>query len=122
MRPHQSFNGNNSAVAFFDLTFKAADSVSEAVAEAAQNALSSQGLWTVAVKLMPSEGIVPGWLLKRFWKAEMFFYSHMSGGFPQPKCFYKSMNEVGNTGILIMNVMSDVGKDLRAGDSNRDLT
>jgi hypothetical protein len=114
---HQGFVGNNSSVAFFDLTFAMDATVDAAAAEAV---IKKGGYDRICIKVMPTEGLVPGWLLKRFWKAEMFFYNRMAGGFPQPKCYFSSM--VNDAGIIVMNVISDRGKGLACGDSCRDLT
>ena len=95
------FVGGNSSVAIFDLDF---GGLAEPM--------------SMCVKLMPEESLVPKWLLKRFWKAEVFFYKRMRGGFPQPECYFAGYES--DHAILVMNEMTK--SNLDPGDSCRDLT
>ncbi|GMH59086.1 hypothetical protein TL16_g02756 [Triparma laevis f. inornata] len=108
------FVGGNSSVAVFDLEYEEGESAEEGSVPA-----------SVCVKLMPKESLVPRWLLKRFWKAEVFFYKNMRGGFPQPNCYYCDF--VGDKAVVVMNEMTknpiyNPNSMLEPGDSTRDLT
>ncbi|GMI13272.1 hypothetical protein TrVE_jg12583 [Triparma verrucosa] len=105
------FVGGNSSVAVFDLQFE-----NEEGADADEDGASPPS--SVCIKLMPKESLVPRWLLKRFWKAEVFFYQNMRGGFPQPNCYHCDF--VGDKAVLVMNEMTKTS--LEPGDSTRDLT
>ena len=46
-------------------------------------------------KIMPAEGVVPGWLLKKFWKTEIEFYTKLSHpeGVLFPQCYFAAFGE-----------------------------
>ena len=93
--------GGNSSVAIFDLDFG-----------------GKAEPMSMCVKLMPEESLVPKWLLKRFWKAEIFYYNKMKGGFPQPQCYFAAFEA--DQAVVVMNEMTK--SHLDPGDSTRDLT
>eukprot|EP00520_Triparma_pacifica_P010086 CAMPEP_0118658732 /NCGR_PEP_ID=MMETSP0785-20121206/14729_1 /TAXON_ID=91992 /ORGANISM="Bolidomonas pacifica, Strain CCMP 1866" /LENGTH=409 /DNA_ID=CAMNT_0006551777 /DNA_START=274 /DNA_END=1499 /DNA_ORIENTATION=+ len=113
MRPGLMFSGGNSSVAIFDLIYEGEEDNAPDQKDKAPK--------SVCVKLMPKDSLVPGWLLKRFWKAEVFYYQKLlssSVGFPQPTCYYSRYEK--SHAVLVMNEMTK--GHLSCGDSVRDLT
>ena len=89
LRPGLMFSGGNSSVAIFDLAYSESEGGG---LEARASAALVKPPKSICVKLMPRDSLVPGWLLKRFWKAEVFYYQKLFSsamGFPQPTCYYR---------------------------------
>ena len=110
------FSGGNSSVAIFDLIYEECDDLASQASAALANPPKS-----VCIKVMPKDSLVPGWLLKRFWKAEVFYYQKLFSsamGFPQPTCYLSAYEKT--QAVIVMNEMTK-GR-LSCGDSTRDLT
>ena len=78
------FSGNNSTVCIY-------------FAEYTQD--SANYPRTLCAKIMPAEGIVPGWLLKRFWRTEVEYYTKMPhpDGIRAPACYFAAFGGLRGT-------------------------